>query len=324
MSSSKKTCPAEGWTFKCNEEIAEGEEFCYWHTHNMKTRKDVQRAMELAENNPRILEGAHFRRAELSGESFRGIKLVEADFGKALLSGCDFSGADLWRARFDGADLTGAVFENAQLAEADFSDANLRSATLECSRMRATRFIRSNLQIALLKDAYFENTVFEDAIWDERMINAYEKKGELLTARKIYQNLKSSHLKTGDAARAGEFFYREKECERKGSACNSRRLTLSLLWLFWGYGERPFRTIFVGMLSILVFAVIYYLIGGLPSQAFWEYLYFSAVSFTALGYGNWVVSPGTLTRVVAIGESFFGVVIIASFIAALARKMTRT
>jgi len=54
-----------------------------------------------------------------------------------------------------------------------------------------------------------------------------------------------------------------------------------------------------------------------------DYLYFSATSFTALGYGNWVTTPNMWVRVVGVSETLFGVVMIASFVATLARKMAR-
>jgi hypothetical protein len=268
-------------------------------------------------------EGAYFYRSNISGIDLKKIKLVEADFEEAQLEGCNFSDADLWRANFEGANLKRANFSGAQLMEANFNNANLRETKLDRSRLKATNFRRADMHGISLKAAHFENTVFENSIWENNKINIYEKNKDWSTAKEIYQNLKSSCLQHGDSVIAGEFFYREKECERKGSKNILKRLKLTFFWLFWGYGERPFRTIALSIASIFVFAISYFLLGGLHNATFWNCLYFSATSFTALGYGNWVSTPSMWTRVVGVSEAVFGVVMIASFVAILARKMAR-
>ena len=323
MTNNLKTCPAKGWVFKCNEQIPMDEKFCFWHSRTPKTKEDIQSAMKQIDTKSTLLEGAYFCSSDLSGVNLRGIKLVEADFGGANLKGCDFSYGDLWQAKFKGANLEIAKFKDAQLMQADFSNANLQRAKLDGAKLKATSFSHADMRGVSLKDTQFENTVFENSIWENDKINIYEKKREWLTAREIYQNLKSSCLQNGDAVTAGQFFYREKECDRKGSRNVFKRLELTFFWLFWGYGEKPFRTIVLSILGIFAFAVIYILLGGLHNATFLDYLYFSATSFTALGYGNWVTTPNMWVRVVGVSETLFGVVMIASFVATLARKMAR-
>lgn len=112
--------------------------------------------------------------ADLSGASFRGADLTEADFSplearpgqgtlvtlsKNVLKSCDFSGARLrdvkfnravlWFARFTGADLRGADFSDADLTNVDFSGADLSGA----------RFTGADLDGATLKGAFGLDTV---------------------------------------------------------------------------------------------------------------------------------------------------------------------
>ena len=323
MTNNMKTCPAKGWVFKCEERIQESQNFCFWHSRKPKTKEDIKNALEQINAKPKLLEGAYFYNSNLSGVSLKGVKLVETDFRGANLERCDFSGADLWQAKFEGAKLKGANFKESKLMEANFNNANLEETKLDGAKLKATNFRHANMQGISLKGAHFENTVFENSIWENNKINIYEKNKNWSIAKEIYQNLKYSYLQHGNSVTAGEFFYREKECERKGTKNMLRRLKLTFFWLFWGYGERPLRTMTLGIASIFAFAILYFLFSELHIATFWDCLYFSATSFTALGYGNWVSTPSMWTRVIGLSEAIFGVVMIASFVAILARKMAR-
>ena len=101
------------------------------------------------------------------------------------------------------------------------------------------------------------------------------------------------------------------------------------LWLWfmqglWGYGERPWRVIRFGVSMLLIFALIYFIIGSVWEwSAFWWSLYFSAVSFTALGYGSWLHVTNDWIKGIGALESFIGVFSIALFLITFVRKMTR-
>jgi len=59
----------------------------------------------------------------------------------------------------------------------------------------------------------------------------------------------------------------------------------------------------------------------------WKSLYFSGVSFTALGYGDWVatlhIAPEGWPRLIGVIESLVGISLIALFLVTFTRKMTR-
>ena len=91
-----------------------------------------------------------------------------------------------------------------------------------------------------------------------------------------------------------------------------------------GYGERPYRVILWAALVVLGLALIYFAIGSTWEWwAFWNSLYFSAVSFTALGYGSWLQATNDWIKGIGAFESFVGVFTIALFLITFTRKMRR-
>ena len=113
------------------------------------------------------------------------------------------------------------------------------------------------------------------------------------------------------------------------------KLFIKWLWMWFlevilGYGERPFRVI--GWAASLVFglALIYFLLRGVTpytftGQAFLGSLYYSSVSFTALGYGPWFSPTSVRPWVQGVGafESFVGILMIVLFSITFTTKMRR-
>ena len=132
---------------------------------------------------------------------------------------------------------------------------------------------------------------------------------------------------------AGELHYREMEARRKlawkgpvpRGKERRRRYALALyaLRFLYGYGERPERVIAWVAAVILGFALVHWLFGTVE-RGFLEALYYSAVSFTALGYGQWAAEPqGWAGRFLGVGEALMGVFMMALFLVTFTRKMTR-
>jgi len=91
-----------------------------------------------------------------------------------------------------------------------------------------------------------------------------------------------------------------------------------------GYGEKPLRVIAWAASVIVGLALVYFVIGSLWEwRAFWNSLYFSTVSFTALGYGSWVEISNDWIKGIGAFESVIGVFTIALFLVTFVRKMTR-
>ncbi|MBN3040270.1 MAG: hypothetical protein JW867_04010 [Candidatus Omnitrophica bacterium] len=101
---------------------------------------------------------------------------------------------------------------------------------------------------------------------------------------------------------------------------------LTFSYIIWGHGERPHKTFFSGLLIILLFSFFYMSCHLSDSQKvfspdFFDSLYFSVVTFTTVGYGDFV--PVGIAKIGSTLESLAGLFIIPLFVISLSRKYLR-
>ena len=251
-----------------------------------------------------------------------GVTLERANLKEANLGGAHLEGADLTEARLEGAILTGS-----HLNGADLIGTNLEGADLEYTNLEGANLYSAKFEGAYLADTKFSrDTNFTSVDWGDYIL-ACELTGEFETAEDTYRRLKQWYTNAGIYDVAGEFFYREMEAKRNTQSWKKKphlKLWSWVLKLLCGYGEKPLRVI-VWAASVMVgLALIYFIIGSIWAwSAFWNSLYFSAVSFTALGYGSWLEINNDWIRGIGAFESFIGVFSIALFLVTFVRKMTR-
>jgi len=106
------------------------------------------------------------------------------------------------------------------------------------------------------------------------------------------------------------------------------------LGLYLGYGERPERVLIVAIIILIGTTIAYWQVGtfvldqdknpptsvqlSLPQAA-----YYSAVSFTALGYGSWAFQPEGWVRGIEAVESALGIFSVVFFSITFAQRITR-
>lgn len=149
---------------------------------------------------------------------------------------------------------------------------------------------------------------------------------DLLMAEDTYRKLRLTYSRQGEPEIAGEFFYRERVARRR------QRKPVRRIWeyctqeVLFGYGERPFNVLLNSGLVIFLFTLIYsrseaLYHGTLRSVDLLSALYFSVVTFTTLGYGDY--HPESWLRFLAAFEALLGAVFIALLIVTLSRKLIR-
>jgi len=173
-----------------------------------------------------------------------------------------------------------------------------------------------------------------------------------LSFTSTYQTLKKTYADQGDDKNAIFYFLREKELERK-SLFNAifnqrvyssfrisrvRKLLLILkgiviatyLYLlsflnnfYWGYGRKPFRIIGCSLVVIIICAIFYQYNQDLMNKpnhraimSFTDSFYFSSVTFTTLGYGDF--TPNGFLRIITAFEAIFGGMSIGFLVAGFA------
>ena len=174
-----------------------------------------------------------------------------------------------------------------------------------------------------------------------------------------YAELVRTHSNAAYHNRASEFHYRQEVCNRKlvGETTianwnvlrtefpriqlsSLRRLLLGIFdWFTFalfevalGYFEKPARVVYSALSIIILSSFMYYdwkgidlSVGGFERfgiQAL-EALYFSAVSFTALGYGGWVTQPDGWNRYLGVLESVVGVAFLAILVLTVSRRFIK-
>jgi hypothetical protein len=312
--------------FKCTEE-AKNSNFCYWHDKSVdKSGADVKEAL------------IEYTR---SGGMTRGIFLKGADLKQIDLvnhhhkEGFDFSYADFYRANLSGAHLFNINFNNASLMKAD-----LRHANLNCAKIN-----NANLLGIKWKNCKIENINFGKKLQQEitaknfiRNNNHKHALDNFEQAEEIYRDLRKHAEQEGIFSLSGELIQRELTMRRMQMPRYSlRRLTSKIVDLFCGYGEAPIRIVGISVLLIIVCASLYTFTGlnfegeilsydatkSLTENfsLFLSCLYYSVVTFTTLGYGDF--TPVGISRAIAAIEAFTGSFTIALFVVVFVKKMTR-
>ena len=107
----------------------------------------------------------------------------------------------------------------------------------------------------------------------------------------------------------------------------ARRLELWAFWLFAGFGYRPLRVVGLAAVIIVLFGLAYWAGGGVVAPGstepvgLWESMYFSGITFSTVGYGDFLPTPGM--RALAMVEGFVGALTMGVFVAVLANRLRR-
>jgi uncharacterized protein YjbI with pentapeptide repeats len=270
-----------------------------------------------------LLIGAHFEGALLRGSNFQGTNLQEAFFQDANIQGAHLGDANLNGARLPAANLEGAFLQDACLEKAFLWDANLQRAFLQGAHLQGAFLQGTHLAGAFLYRAVLSpDTGLENADWGDYVLGE-EKSRKFDQAMDTYRRLKTWYANAGMHDIAARFYYREKEAWKKGAKRRRDRIAGWLSSAFFGHGEGWKRILLWIAGFILAFAGLYYSIGTLTSNTFLDSLYYSAVSFIALGYGSWVKEATGAVKILGVCETFLGFFMMTLLLVTFVRKWTR-
>ena len=273
---------------------------------------------------------ASFQEATFRGEAeFVGSTFEKEAFfmdctfeGKVFFRGATFKrGADFrGRTKFEGiADFTEATFEKkiAWFTGATFEgNAQFEKTTFEQGAdFRQARF---------KSFAYFEELKIKGLLYLDNETKFEEPKGADVPFR-IGRLL---WHRQGNYVEEGKYHYQEMDYIRKQKNWFVRYILANLFHrLLYGYGEKPVW-IFGWCGGLIIFSSLIYWISkgvlkivgvqAVPVEDYWNSLYFSVVTFTTLGYGDF--RPIGKIKILASIEAILGIFFVALFIFTFARK----
>lgn len=281
-----------------------------------------------------------FADADLSGASLRDAQCSGVEFTDADLTNTTCTGAD-----FSAANLEGAILSRANLYEVDFTNTRLYGTIFGDARISdGTTFLESGSRWTWLpRWTKGMQTVVYDPRTDPVVGEAGTDNGidAYTQAASVYTQLET--LATANAASdlASTCFRWRKDMQRKrywntesGGEDGGRqwiRYALSKLTnVGTRYGDSPWRVVGWSVVVMAVSTLLFWLMDGVASAQtdgvstpeWLTPIYFSLVTFTTLGYGDFQPAT-TCAQLLASVESLLGALLLALLIAVLGRRATR-
>jgi uncharacterized protein YjbI with pentapeptide repeats len=297
------------------------------------------------------LRGAHLEAATLWGASLRG----------AELEGAHLTGADLHEANLDGAFFAGSVLTDADLAlirwrglrageEGAAKDAPLAERP-EAYRLAADAYRR--LRQACTAQGLYDQAgeLYRREMRMRQRAHGCEALVALLRAPLLGGVARALVLVTLALALGLSWIWRlltpltRPLSASAGPALARARGAVAALARPWrpvarwgwhaalevlcGHGERVGRVVVAAAVVIVAMAFVYLGLGQLtePSgqtvRSFWHALYFSACSFSSLGYAAFAPNAHGLAKWLGVAESFVGNFLLALFLVTFTRKLAR-
>lgn len=336
-----QAAPARCRAAGCEESALSFADSCWTHADQTAYVKTLaSRIVEHAGLRPNL------KRVVAEGLDFSHLDLRGANFNQTRLSDCQFIGTDLTDTEWIGAELYGCDFVGADAQGAAFTRATFERCSLSHTDARGANFAEAAFDNVDFLGALFHNTIlwhadFEDAKHltmksflapDAPRVGGFARLCEKdpLIAFESYRTLKHYLYGQGLVEDAGWAGYRELTMERRHflKKRDLRFIPSFFMDLLSGYTEKPNRVIAASMAIIGFFGVAYFLLDvPRPSPhvlydraTLVDSLYFSVITFTTTGYGDFTPRPGALFRALACMEAFSGPFMAGLYIFTLTRR----
>ncbi|MFH1284804.1 MAG: ion channel [Candidatus Peregrinibacteria bacterium] len=288
-------------------------------------------------NDPEVEDGIDLRGIPVSGYDFRvPIKEDDGDFTEeiAILSNIHLEGATLKHCNFEEGKIHNCFFEDADLSHAGFKNATLNTCNFQqadCLGMdvNSTKLIDCNFSDANIKDMTTAMTILDQKTTFGRELKS-EKERNYHFASIEYKQIKEMYKNSSLHDFADRCHCKEMAAKRKISKRTNPMRWLNYIFgdVLCKYGTSYLRVLLASTIIMVTCAAFYtkydsllYYSQKIESLSFADSLYFSIVTFTTLGYGDYHATNAM--RFVAATESFVGAALMALFTVIIARTIIR-
>jgi len=223
---------------------------------------------------------------ELDGKTFldlRGLRVEETQIDK-----CYLRRVNLRWAQFRDVGFKNARFEDCNFSQSSFAQCYLRRAQFTRCDIVNAHFDSCDFSQAAIAESRVDFASFKNCEIQLETIN-FQADATPRAMVRVCRGLKLNAMSMGNFADAGELTYLEKRYERLGFARDGawgRWLASQLQNWLWGYGERPWRLALVMLFNITLFGTLLHWLDPLPGKNWWEHVYFSAITYLTVGYGD--------------------------------------
>lgn len=247
----------------------------------------------------------------------RGLHIAGTQIDRALLRNVNLR----W-AVFHDVGFKNARFVSCNLSQVAFSECYLRRAQFEKCDIVNSRFESCDFSQAAIVDSRVDFASFKNCEISLGTIRLPKDTGARAMVR-VCRNLKLNAMSMGNFADAGQLTYLEKTYERGGYLRDKAWWrwagSLAQSWL-WGYGEKPWRLALVMTFNITFFGSLLHWIDPLPGKSWWEHVYFSAITYLTVGYGD-LAPHSPLAQLLSVICAAAGIATFGMLIASVTKKV---
>jgi hypothetical protein len=257
---------------------------------------------------------------EQGGETYldlRGLRIEQTQVDRALLRNINLR----W-AVFRDVGFKNARFIGCNLSQVQFEDCYLRRAQFEKCDIVNSRFESCDFSQAVISESRVDFASFRNCeIGLDSLRFPADTSARAMV--RVCRNLKLNSMSMGNFADAGELTYLEKRYERLGYWRDrawgrwAGSLALSALW---GYGEKPWRLALVMAFNIIFFGSLLHWVDPLPGKTWWEHVYFSAITYLTVGYGD-LAPHSPLAQLLSVICAASGIATFGMLIASVTKKV---
>ncbi len=273
------------------------------------------------------MDNVHITNCEFESLYIKECKLYKVDFENSFMKGCN-------------------LIKNSYIQVRFIDDCNLMDCVIkDIFGFMDIRFINEKSYTKLNYSSYIGKFNYgKEGKCDFKCNNMLDygckEKINYLNISFSYMDFAEQFLRNHISGKYGRCFYKSKSAFHK--TLKGRRKVYSYIAnIVCGYGERPYRSFLLSLIIILIFALLYMIIGiesssgiiGIKTlqdnfsikELLWNIIYcihFSLVTFSTVGYGN--LLPCNITGVILSSiEILIGIIMVGILTSTLVRKMTR-